>query len=158
MDWNIFGKGNERHYTQPDNVASSVLNEDVGYISGPYGEWADSTGDPASKGIKGYLLEKDNDFTKIPLSGIIRTLEWVAHYRARCGAESMAIGIAATAARTAHVNLEQARSRIADVDVAQATVALTRAKILSETGAKMLVKAHEAMQIAVKLLESLPTS
>ena len=145
-------------HSEPDDVSSSVVNENAAYLSGPFGEWYDSVEDPNAEGVKGYLLEKDTDFTKIPMSAITRALEWVAHYRARCGAESMAIGIAATAARTAHVNLEQARSRIADVDVAQATVALTRAKILSETGAKMLVKAHDAMQIAVKLLESLPAA
>jgi flagellin-like hook-associated protein FlgL len=143
---------------EPDDVSSTVINENAAYLSGPFGDWYDSVEDPSAEGVKGYLLEKDVDFTKIPLSGITRALEWVAHYRARCGAESMAIGIAATAARTAHVNLEQARSRIADVDVARATIALTRAKILSETGAKMLVKAHDAMQIAVKLLDSLPAA
>jgi flagellin-like hook-associated protein FlgL len=142
---------------QPDNVGDESPNAWSGYISGPFGEWSDGIYDhQVKKGIVGYLLEKDNDLTRIPLSGITRTLEWVAHYRARCGAESMAIGIAATAARTAHVNLEQARSRIADVDIAQATVALTRAKILSETGAQMLVKAHDAMQISLKLLQSVP--
>jgi flagellin-like hook-associated protein FlgL len=142
---------------EPDDVSSSVVNENAAYLSGPFGEWYDSVEDPNAEGVKGYLLEKDTDFTKIPLSGITRALEWVAHYRAQCGAESMAIGIAATAARTAHVNLEHARSRIADVDVAQATVALTRAKILSETGAQMLVKAHEAMQLALKLVQDLPS-
>lgn len=142
---------------QPDDVGQGTPNAWAGYISGPFGEWSDTVyTNQVNEGIVGYLFEKKNDLTNIPLEGITRTLEWVAHYRARCGAESMAIGIAATAARTASVNLEAARSRIADVDVADATVALTRAKILAETGAKMLVKAHEAMQLTVKLVQSLP--
>ncbi len=140
-------------HREPDDVTSSVVNENVGYISGPYGKWADSVEDPSSKGIKGYLLEKDNDFTKIPLSGILRTLEWVAHYRAHCGAESMQIQIAADSTRVASVNLESARSKIADVDVASETVSLTRSKVLVESGAKMLQSAHDAMQVVLKLLQ-----
>ena len=139
---------------QPDNIGDATPDAWAGYISGPYGEWADSVyTDQVNKGIKGYLLEKDNDFSKIPMSGIVRTLEWVAHYRAQCGAESMQIQIATDSARVASVNLESARSKIGDVDVAAETVSLTRSKVLVESGAKMLQSAHDAMQVVLKLLQ-----
>lgn len=141
---------------QPDNVGKETPNAWSGYISGPFGDWSDGIYDhQAQKGIVGYLLERENELSKIPLSGITQTIEWVAHYRAQCAAESMAIGIAAEAARTASINLEAAQSRIADVDVAQTMVGLTRAKILAETGAQMLVKAHDFMQVASRLIQDM---
>jgi len=139
---------------QPDNIGDATPNAWAGYISGPDGQWADSVyTDQDKKGIKGYLLEKDNDFAKIPMAGIVRTLEWVAHYRAQCGAESMQIQVAADSARVASVNLESARSKIGDVDVAAETVLLTRSKVLVESGAKMLQSAHDAMGVVLKLLQ-----
>jgi flagellin-like hook-associated protein FlgL len=148
LDWGtLFPHGN-----QPDNISSSAINENVGYIAGPFGEWGDSTEDPNQKDIKGYLFERDNDFSKIPLDGLVKTLEWVAHYRALCGAESSRIRFAHDAASTIRVNLESAQSRIADTDVSRETILLARNKVLVESGVKMLQSAHEAMQVTLKLL------
>lgn len=101
-----------------------------------------------------YLFEKDNDFTKIPLDGLVKTLESVAHYRAVCGAESSRIRFAHYAASTMRVDLESAWSRITDTDVSRETILLARNKVLVDSGAKMLQTAHESMQVALKLLEN----
>jgi flagellin-like hook-associated protein FlgL len=140
---------------QPNNLSSSSQAEDVGYISGPFGEWSDSTEDPNQFGVKGYLFEKDNKLSDVTLSGVEKTIEWVAHYRAVAGSESMQVSVAGDSARVCQNNLEAANSRIADVDLANETVALARSKILMESGAKMLQSAQEALQVVLKLLPQL---
>ena len=50
------------------------------------------------------------------------------------------------------VNLEQALSRIQDVDIAQVTSDLARTKVLIEAGAAMLAQANQSTDSILKLI------
>jgi flagellin-like hook-associated protein FlgL len=147
------------HGGQPDNLSAVVAaqDENVGYISGDSGQWADSIDDPIPKGVKGYLMEQENDLTKIPLASLQRSLEWVSHYRALCGAEAIQIGFALESVRGASIHLGAAAGRISDLDIAEETVSFTHAKILSESGAQMLTVARDAMDMILTLINQAPS-
>ena len=49
-------------------------------------------------------------------------------------------------------NLEQARSRIADTDIAEETTTLAQKQILQQAGIAVLAQANSSQQLALKLL------
>jgi flagellin-like hook-associated protein FlgL len=79
-------------------------------------------------------------------------LEEIASYRAQNGAQQGRINFAMDQLATNRHNLESAKSRILDVDVAEESTQLARANILVQAGASMLGQANASAQIALKLL------
>ena len=69
------------------------------------------------------------------------------------GAQTSRLQFALDSLNTVELNLESARSRIADVDVASEATKLARANILVQSGASMLAQANAASQVALKLLQ-----
>jgi flagellin len=69
------------------------------------------------------------------------------------GAQTSRLQFALDSLNTGEVNLESARSKIYDVDVASETTKLARANILVQSGASMLAQANAASQVALKLLQ-----
>ena len=82
------------------------------------------------------------------------TLEQVAMYLAKKGAEQSVVSVLKDSAAVMKFNLERAVSRIRDTDVAAETGALIRKRVLVDSGVQMLAKANDSMKIIVDMIES----
>jgi hypothetical protein len=82
------------------------------------------------------------------------TLEETATYSARKGAESSVISVLKSRRDYMRNNLEDAVSKIRDTDVAAEMSSMIRRKVLVDSGAAMLKKANDSMNVIVSLLES----
>jgi len=100
----------------------------------------------------GYVLEKGLGIRDIAWSDLHSTIQQVANARAQNGAEQMQLQMAADLNATNTVNLEQALSRIQDVDIAQVTSDLARTKVLIEAGTAMLAQANQSTDSILKLI------
>ncbi|OIR13360.1 flagellar filament 33 kDa core protein [mine drainage metagenome] len=90
--------------------------------------------------------------SSIQLSDITNAIQNVATMRATNGAEQSRLGFANDLLTTNKANLEQANSRITDVDVASESTQLARWNILVQSGTAMLSQANQSSQAALKLL------
>ena len=88
----------------------------------------------------------------LPWSDLHSTIQQVANARAQNGAEQMQLQMAADLNATNTVNLEQALSKIQDVDIAQVTSDLARTKVLIEAGTAMLAQANQSTNSILKLI------
>lgn len=77
----------------------------------------------------------------------------LANQIATNGAQTSRLQFALDSLNTVELNLESAKSRIYDVDVASEATKLARANILVQSGASMLAQANAASQVALKLLQ-----
>jgi flagellin len=110
----------------------------------------------------GYLLEKDNvtstqvtshvGLVALPWSDLQSSIQQVANARAQNGAEQMRLQMEGDLNATNATNLEQALSRIQDVDIAQATSDLSRTKVLIEAGTAMLAQANQSSKSILSLI------
>jgi flagellin len=87
------------------------------------------------------------------LTDITTAIESVATMRATNGAQQSRLGFASELLTVNKANLEQATSRIMDVDVAAESTQLARWNILVQSGTSMLTQANQSAQIALKLLQ-----
>ncbi len=142
------------HSGELDNASSGAANEKVAYMSGAAGKWSDSTPRPDHGGttVKGYLMEKDTIST-VSTAQVSDALQFVAQLRASVGAEMSRIEYTLDNNRNNAANLEQAQSRIMDVDTASETVAWGRSKILLQAAMSMLTQANNSAGMLLKLLE-----
>ncbi|OIQ78983.1 flagellar filament 33 kDa core protein [mine drainage metagenome] len=90
--------------------------------------------------------------SSIQLSDITNAIQNVATMRATNGAEQSRLGFANDLLTTNKANLEQANSRITDVDVASESTQLARWNILVQSGTAMLSQANQSSQAALRLL------
>ena len=102
--------------------------------------------------ITDYLLESENVITSVSWSDLHATIQQVANARAQNGAEQMQLQMAVDLNATNTVNLEQALSKIQDVDIAQVTSDLARTKVLIEAGTAMLAQANQSTDSILKLI------
>jgi len=110
----------------------------------------------------GYILEKDSSVTNtvnsyisiadLPWSDLHATIQQVANARAQNGAEQMRLQMEGDLNAVNTTNLEQALSRIQDVDIAQATSDLSRTKVLIEAGTAMLAQANQSSKSILSLI------
>ncbi len=142
------------HSGELDNASSGGTNEKVAYMSGPAGSWSDSTPRPDHGGttVKGYLMETDTIST-VSTAQVSDALQYVAQLRASVGAEMSRIEYTLDNNRNNAANLEQAQSRIMDVDMASETVAWGRSKILLQAATSLLSQANNSAGLLLKLLE-----
>jgi flagellin len=77
----------------------------------------------------------------------------VAGFRAQNGADSSRLQFASDMLQVGRNNLEAAKSRIADVDVAKESTALARHNIMVQAGTSMLAQANSSTQAVLKLLQ-----
>lgn len=89
----------------------------------------------------------------LSVQNVSDTITATAASRAQNGAEGSRLGFETNMLTTNRVNLEAARSRITDVDVAQESTSLARNNILVQAGAAMLAQANSSTQAALKLLQ-----
>lgn len=81
-----------------------------------------------------------------------KALESLATMRAQNGAEQSRLHFASDMLAINQTNLEQAQSRILDVDVAQESTQLARFNILQQAGTAMLSQANQSTQSILRLL------
>lgn len=131
-------------------------DEDYGAISTggwphlPRGKWNDEFFSTSL--IYGYIQEKSKSILNLSWSDLHATIQQVANARAQNGAEQMQLQMAADLNATNTVNLEQALSRIQDVDIAQVTSELARTKVLIEAGTAMLAQANQSSKSILSLI------
>jgi flagellin len=108
-----------------------------------------------------YILEKDDiavpvnsylSLLDLPWSDLQSSIQQVANARAQNGAEQMRLQMEGDLNATNSTNLEQALSRIQDVDIAQATSNLSRTKVLIEAGTAMLAQANQSSKSILSLI------
>ena len=122
-------------------VASSTTSRDMTY--------ADT--DFSVSNVSDSILDKDSaaEF------GIVarQALQALAEMRAQNGAEQSRLHFAKDMLSVNQVNLEQANSRIIDVDVASESSQLARFNILQQAGTAMLSQANQSNQSILRLLQ-----
>jgi flagellin-like hook-associated protein FlgL len=102
----------------------------------------------------GYILERPAKHLSTIQGGTLETsLQYISNCLAKNGAESTAVGVSADNIRTKAVNLESAKSKIADTDVARETQNLNKAQVLSQISAAMIKQSTEAQKTILKLVE-----
>jgi flagellin-like hook-associated protein FlgL len=91
----------------------------------------------------------------VTLSGdwLVQTLQYIGNCLANNGAEATAVGLSSDNIRTKSVNLESAKSKITDTDVARETQNLSKAQVLSQISAAMVKQSTEAQKTILKLIE-----
>ncbi len=86
------------------------------------------------------------------VDSFILALQNVATLRAENGATSSRLKFASDQLEAAKVNMEAARSRIVDTDVAQESTAFARYSILVQAGAAMLSQANNTQASVMQML------
>jgi flagellin len=89
----------------------------------------------------------------LTIGQITTAIQNVAAMRAQNGASQNRFGFATELLTVNKANLEQATSRIMDVDVASESTQLARWNILVQSGTSMLSQANQSSSIALKLLQ-----
>jgi flagellin len=102
-------------------------------------------------GIDG-LNYADIDGARDAMDKVDGAISQVFESRAKLGAMQNKLHATVNNLGVAKENLAQARSRIADTDVAQETSDLVRGQILQNAGVSVLAQANSAPQLALKLL------
>jgi flagellin-like hook-associated protein FlgL len=141
------------HGAQPDNLSSNAVGENVAYMSGSSGQWSDATQNPnqGSGTVSGYLLQLDT-LLAVNQTKLASAMEWVANARAQCGADMSRIQFKMDSLKNQAVNLDAARSRIADVDLASEVGRLNRSQVLVQAASNALSQANSSSQIVLRLL------
>ncbi len=110
---------------------------------------ADSTA--SSLGISGMSVADQDDAQDV-LGDLDGALEKLADARAGFGSIQERLQIAGNNLDVQKQNVEDARSRIADVDVAEESTQLARAQVLQDMGIAVLAQANQSSLRALKLL------
>lgn len=90
--------------------------------------------------------------SSVDMTSISGAIEDVATYRAANGSDQSRLSYASDMLLTNKGNLEQATSRISDVDVAEESATLAKNNVLVQAGTAMLSQANQSSQIALKLI------
>jgi len=99
-------------------------------------------------------LATPNGLTNAALSmdGILADLQRLANARAKNGALQSRLGFAYDNASVSKSNMEAARSRIIDVDIAEESTKFASLNILTQASASMLAQANQTGRTALQLL------
>lgn len=92
------------------------------------------------------------DLGALDLSSVKGALQEVAGFRAQNGSAQSQLNYASDLLTANKANLEQATSRIMDVDVAQESTELSRLNVLVQAGNSMLSQANQSPQASLRLL------
>lgn len=111
--------------------------------------------------VNGTYAENDNlaastssttDITAFTVDEITKAIENLATLRAVNGGQTSRLQFAQSQLQTNVTHLEQANSRIIDVDVAKESTAFARYNVLVQSGSSMLAQANGLTNIALNLL------
>lgn len=92
--------------------------------------------------------------SNLTMSGILSDLQKLANARAENGALQSRLNYAYDQASIHKTNMEAARSRIIDVDIAEESTNFARLNILTQAGASVLSQANATSQVALRLLSA----
>lgn len=95
------------------------------------------------------VYENSSDYGSISQLG----MQQLADMRAQNGSETSRVGFSQDLLKINSINLEAARSRIMDVDIAAESSQLSRFQILQQAGTAMLAQANTSHQSLLKLLQ-----
>ena len=90
--------------------------------------------------------------TNLTMDNILADLQSLANARARNGANQSRLGFAYDNASIGKSNMESARSRIIDVDIAEESTRFASYNILTQASASMLAQANQTGRTALQLL------
>lgn len=146
------GKWTESNSTEIGTVsslsgASSVNLHGVDTISGATATFTPSGGATQLGGVA-----TAGSLAGLELGTITSALQEVATHRAKNGSYQSRLNMAAELLSTNKANMEQANSRIADVDVAEESTKLSRANVIVQAGTSMLTQANNSTQAMRSLL------
>jgi flagellin-like hook-associated protein FlgL len=115
------------------------------------GEWNDN---PPLGFVNGYVFEAQikTGLLDLPWSDLQSSIQQVGNARAQNGAEQMRLQMESDLNATNTTNLEEALSRVQDLDIAQATSDLSRTKVLMEAGTAMLAQANQSSKSILSLI------
>jgi flagellin len=109
--------------------------------------------DVSSLGLSGISVSGSSATSaQAAINAIDGALTGVSTARARFGAATNRLAIAAANTQTIRTNLEAANSSIRDVDVAEETSLLARSQVLLQAGTSVLAQANQAPNLAITLL------
>lgn len=111
----------------------------------------DSDTSAGNVGIEGLAVD-DQDAAADALADIDDAVTQVAGVRAKFGAAQSRLQYAMDNLDVQHQNLEEARSLIADVNVAEETSKLAKAQVLNEAGLSVLAQANANPMKLIKLI------
>ena len=92
------------------------------------------------------------DLSSLAIGTVTSALQEIATHRAANGGYQSQLMMASELLATNKANMEQANSRIVDVDVAEESGALARANVLVQAGTAMLSQAKDSSQMALRLI------
>ncbi len=107
---------------------------------------------PSALGIENIALTATTT-ARASLSIIDNAIQGLSAQRATLGAAQNRLATAINNISTQFNNLSAANSRIVDVDVAEETAALSRHRILMQSGISVLAQANQIPQLALQLLQ-----
>jgi flagellin len=90
----------------------------------------------------------------LTMDGILSDLQKLANARAENGALQSRLNYAYDQASIHKTNMEAARSRIIDVDIAEESTNFAKLNILTQAGASVLSQANATSQVALRLLSA----
>lgn len=111
-----------------------------------------ATVSPSALGIENVALTATGT-AQASLSIIDNAIQGLSAQRATLGAAQNRLATAINNISTQFNNLSAANSRIVDVDVAEETAALSRHRILMQSGIAVLAQANQIPQLALQLLQ-----
>lgn len=111
-----------------------------------------ATVSPSALGIEGIAMTATGT-AQASLSILDAAIQGVSAQRATLGAAQNRLTTAINNISTQFNNLSAANSRIRDVDVAEETAALSRHRILMQSGISVLAQANQIPQLALQLLQ-----
>jgi flagellin-like hook-associated protein FlgL len=155
-----------RWHTPAPNEDGGGQNEDVVRIESVYhpiggadniNDWNDM---PRSYTAQSYILETPVavNLATTTVDRLQDSLQYIATCRATNGATQFAVGIAVDNSQTRSINMEAAKGKIADVDVATETQSLAKAQILAQISAQMVKQSSDSRQIILQLIEKQQSS
>jgi flagellin len=102
-------------------------------------------------GINNTLL-RPRDAAMKSLTDLDNATDRVSEYRARAGAQQNRLEHTGKSLSVAYTNLDEAKSRIADADMAKEMMEFTKANIIQQSGMAMLAQARQTAEVVLQLL------
>ena len=147
-------------YGNTVSVGSTINLAGLNQVSLDPGTGAIHTGNATAKGgpgtnYAGWLTSDGyiKDITKISVEEFTNIIEKIADARAENGAEQQRVNQSMSLQQTNLVNLEAARGRIMDVDVALESSRLARNSVKVQASAAMVAQANQLSSVALSLLQ-----
>ncbi len=117
------------------------------------GTWDDLSTGETGLYIEGYLFKSSAISLSSSVSTLDASLKYISGCLANCGAEATAVGISSDNIRTKSVNLESAKSKITDTDIASETQSLSKAQILSQIITTLIKQGIDTQKVFSTLVD-----